>query len=281
MATKPKSSDRLTRAPWRDRIAVIIYEADTPAGKGFDVLLIAFILLSILVVMLESLAHVRTVAGEPLRVAEWVFTVFFSLEYVLRLVSARRALAYARSFFGIVDLLAILPTWLSIVIPGGQYLMAVRGLRVLRIFRIFKLGHYLTEGSFILRALWLSRRKITVFLLTVLIIVLVTGSMMYLIEGEESGFDSIPRSMYWAIVTMTTVGYGDISPRTPAGQFLASIVMVLGYAIIAVPTGIVTSEMTRTTSRGQGARCTSCSRHQHDDQARFCNRCGAPLTSSD
>lgn len=266
------------RSSWREKLFVIIYEADTPAGKAFDVVLIVSILLSIGVVLLESLEPVRARAGEPLRVAEWTFTILFTIEYVLRLISVPRASTYARSFFGVVDLLAILPTWLSVFFPGGQYLLAVRALRVLRIFRVFKLAHYTTEGSFILTALWLSRRKIIVFLTAVIIIVLVVGSLMYLIEGERSGFDSIPRAMYWAIVTMTTVGYGDISPQTAIGQFIASLLMILGYGIIAVPTGIVTAEMTRAaTGRVRVTSCPSCLTEDHDMDAQYCKRCGASL----
>lgn len=264
----------------RRRLATIIYETDTSAGKAFDILLLAGIVLSVVVVLLESLEPVRARYGEPLRYAEWAFTLVFTVEYGLRLYTAHRPLSYARSFFGVVDLLSILPTWLSVFFPGGQYLLAVRGLRVLRVFRVFKLAHYLTEGSFILGALWLSRRKIIVFLAAVLTIVLVVGSLMYLVEGEASGFDSIPRAMYWAIVTLTTVGYGDISPRTPEGQLIASILMILGYAIIAVPTGIVTAEMTRATVLARReAACASCGMTDHYEDSRFCRGCGERLST--
>ena len=263
---------------WRHRAHEIIYEADTPAGKAFDVALIATILLSILVVMLESIAGIRQERGSILRSAEWVFTILFTIEYGLRLLCVGRPLHYARSFFGIVDLLAILPTYVSILIPGVQALLVIRVLRILRVFRVLKLVNYVTEVETLMRAMRASMRKILVFMFAVLTLVVILGSCMYLIEGPEHGFTSIPKGVYWAIVTLTTVGYGDISPQTSAGQMLASLIMIMGYGIIAVPTGIVTVEMARagrTTISTQA--CKQCSAEGHDLDAVHCKFCGAKL----
>src|SRR4028119_2026357 len=233
----PASSGR------RARLHEIIFEADTRAGRFFDFALIWLILLSVVTVILESVRHVREQYGELLYVLEWLFTILFTIEYVLRLLSVRRPLRYATSFFGVVDLLAIIPTYLSIFVPGSHYLLIIRVLRLLRIFRLLKLAEYITEAATLRRALRASQRKISVFLSVVVLLVIIIGAVMYVIEGEEHGFTSIPVSIYWAIVTLTTVGYGDLSPRTPFGQLLASIVMVIGYGIIAVPTGIVSVEL--------------------------------------
>ena len=225
---------------WRHALHEIIFEADTPAGKLFDILLIVSIVISVVLVMLDSVSGIRATYGRQLYVGEWVFTILFTVEYLLRLLCVGRPLAYATSFFGMVDLLAILPTYLSIFIPGSQYLLVIRLLRVLRIFRVLKLVPYLGEARLLVQALRASRRKIIVFLFTVMILVVIFGSLMYLIEDPDSGFTSIPRSIYWAIVTLTTVGYGDISPQTGLGQLLAALIMVIGFGMIAVPTGIVT-----------------------------------------
>jgi voltage-gated potassium channel len=262
----------------RRRLYVVIFEAETPAGRGFDVALLVLILLSVLAVLLESVAGLRADYGRELRWLEWAITLLFTLEYLLRLWVVRRPLAYAWSFFGVVDLLAILPTYLSLAIPGAQSLLVIRALRLLRVFRILKLVHFLGEAQVLQRALRASGRKITVFLVTVLTLVLVIGAVMYLVEGPENGFTSIPESMYWAIVTMTTVGYGDIAPRTLPGKLLASLVMIIGYAIIAVPTGIVTVEMAEASRRTRSTRaCPTCGEEDHDRDARFCKRCGAAL----
>jgi len=264
---------------WRSTLHEVIFEADTPAGRAFDIALIASILLSITAVMLESVRSVRAVYGPLLYDIEWFFTVLFTLEYVLRLVSVWRPLRYATSFFGLVDLLAILPTFLSLLLPGTQYLFTVRILRLLRIFRILKLTEYLSEASVITNALRASQRKIIVFILTVLTVVVIIGSLMYIIEGEENGFTSIPTSIYWAIVTLTTVGFGDITPQTPLGKALASVVMIMGYGIIAVPTGIVTAELTNAGARKRTSTqaCPSCSAEGHDADAVYCKYCGAHL----
>ncbi len=273
---------RRSLGPTRARLHEIIFEADTPGGRAFDLLLIWSILLSVLAVMLDSVEPIRARHGALLVRLEWGFTILFTIEYVLRLSCIGRPRRYATSFYGVVDLLAIIPTYLSLVFPGSQYLLVIRILRVLRIFRVLKLVQYLDEANVMLRALRASRRKIAVFFSTVLTLVVVFGAVMYLIEGSEHGFDSIPRSLYWAIVTMTTVGYGDISPQTPVGQALAAVVMVLGFAIIAVPTGIVASEMTRAEAGGPQRPvstqvCPQCSLEGHDPDARFCKGCGARL----
>jgi len=256
----------------------IIFEADTPAGKLFDVLLILSIVVSVVLVMLDSVSSVRNAYGDLLYIGEWVFTILFTIEYVLRLYSVGRPLSYATSFFGVVDLLAILPTYLSIVFPGTQYFLVIRILRVLRVFRVLKLVQYMSEARVLMQAMRASRRKITVFLFVVLTLVVIFGSLMYIIEDPQSGFTSIPQSIYWAIVTLTTVGYGDISPQTGLGQSLAALIMVIGYGIIAVPTGIVTSELAHAARKPVSTQsCPQCSAEGHDTDAKFCKYCGAVL----
>lgn len=265
-------------SPWRNRIHEIVYEADTRAGRLFDMSLVAAIIASIMVIMLESVRAVEAQWRVELKIAEWFFTAVFTLEYALRLIAVRKPIKYALSFFGLVDLIAILPTWLSIFVPGAQFLLSIRVLRLLRIFRILKLAHYLSQAEILRQALAQSQRKITVFLVTVTTIVIIVGSLMYVIEGEAHGFTSIPQSIYWAIVTLTTVGYGDISPKTPLGQSLASIVMIMGYGIIAVPTGIVTAELTQIRTREISTQaCPACSREGHENDAKYCNFCGEKL----
>lgn len=263
------------RSDLRNTLHTIIFEADTPAGKLFDVLLIVSILVSVAVVLADSVGAIQASYGRLLMAAEWFFTILFSIEYFLRLVSVRSPLKYATSFYGVVDFIAIIPTYLSLVFPATKYFMVIRTLRILRVFRVLKLIQYMKEANLLMRALSASRRKITVFLFTVLTMVTLFGSLIYVIEGEANGFTSIPKSIYWAIVTMTTVGYGDISPQTALGQVLASVVMIMGYSIIAVPTGIVTvqisQEMTRRTST---QACPRCGREGHDSDAQFCKYCG-------
>lgn len=268
----------MEQLPWRQRVHEIVYEADTPEGKAFDVGLIVAIVASVLVVMLESVAAIQTKHGTALRVAEWVFTVLFTVEYALRLAVVERPGRYARSFFGVVDLLAIVPTYVSLFAPGAQALTVIRALRILRVFRVLKLVHYVRESRALATALRASGRKVLVFLFTVLILVVILGSTMYLVEGEDNGFTSIPRSIYWAVVTLTTVGYGDIAPQTPMGQALAALVMILGYAIIAVPTGILSVEMARVEKGGLSTQaCKACSAEGHDANAVHCKFCGAAL----
>lgn len=262
-------------APWRDSLHEIIFEAETPAGKWFDILLIASIIASVTAVMLDSVSSINKIYGSYLNKAEWFFTILFTFEYILRLSCVNKPKLYATSFFGIVDLLAIVPTYISIFIPGGEYFLVVRILRILRIFRVLKLVQYLGEALLLIKALRASGRKIIVFLFGVLTLVIIFGSMMYLIEGAENGFTSIPRSIYWAIVTLTTVGYGDISPQTNIGQMLAAFIMILGYSIIAVPTGIVTVELSQMSSRKATRSCRNCSAEGHDSDAGFCKYCGS------
>jgi len=263
---------------WRNDLYIIIFESNTAVGKWFDVLLILSIITSVIVVMVDSVSAVRAVHGDLLFKIEWFFTILFTIEYILRLLCIGKPVQYAKSFFGIVDLLAILPTYLSLLFPGSQYLLAVRILRILRIFRVLKLAQYMRESQLLIRALRASRRKIAVFIFAVLTMVVIFGSIMYLIEGEENGFTSIPRSVYWAIVTMTTVGYGDISPKTNAGQVLAAIIMIMGYGIIAVPTGIVTVELAQAKEQTVVHRvCPECSAESHSFDALYCKSCGGKL----
>jgi voltage-gated potassium channel len=262
----------------RARLHTIIFESDTFGGKLFDVGLLLAIVASVLAVMLDSVEWIHGAYGSALRTAEWVFTIAFTIEYALRLYSVKRPLRYTVSFFGIVDLLAILPSYLSLFIGGIESLLVVRALRIVRVFRILKLSHYLGEAQQLQRALHASRPKITVFLLVVTSVASIVGALMYLIEGEEHGFDSIPAGVYWAIVTMTTVGFGDIAPGTAVGRMLASLLMLLGYGIIAIPTGIVTSEIVRASGRRVSAQaCPSCAAEGHDADAKHCKYCGHAL----
>ena len=270
---------------WRERIGRVIFETDTPAARAFDVALLWAIVASVVAVVLESVPSIRADYGPMLRRIEWAFTLAFTVEYVLRLVTAGRERRYAFSFFGLVDLLAILPAYLALLLGATPYLAVLRALRLLRVFRVLKLARYLSEARILAQALTASRAKITVFLTFVLTAVLVVGAAMYVIEGPERGFDSIPTSVYWAIVTLTTVGYGDISPQTPLGRALAAALMILGYGVIAVPTGIVTTELARAGDRRDAARqraaerrvCGDCGLSGHGEDARYCRRCGAEL----
>ena len=263
---------------WRARLHTVIFEADTAAGKRFDVALLWAIVLSVLVVLVESVAGVRASYGWELRIVELVFTGLFTVEYILRLVSVKRPLKYAFSFYGLVDLLSILPTFVEILLPGAASLRVVRMLRLLRVFRVLKLVGFLREAQILKDALWASRRKIIVFLSAVLVLVTLLGTVVYIIEDAEAGFTSIPMSIYWAIVTVTTVGYGDIAPQTVLGQMLASLMMILGYAIIAVPTGIVGAELARTDPVDTNTQsCPGCGAEGHEDDAVHCKHCGHAL----
>ena len=274
---KPKSSD--LHSGWKKRVHEIIFEADTPAGKLFDIVLLLLILLSVAVVMLESVPSFREEHGTLLKTSEWVLTLLFSIEYILRIVSVMKPTRYILSFMGIVDLLSILPTYLSIFIAGPQYLVIIRTMRLVRVFRVLKLTRYIGEAEVLTRALKNSRYKIIVFLVAVLSIVMIMGTLMYSIEGAENGFTSIPRAVYWAIVTLTTVGYGDISPQTALGQFIASIIMILGYGVIAVPTGIMGAELSKTESKmhSNTQTCPHCMEEGHHEDAEFCYKCGEKL----
>ncbi len=265
-------------APWRQTLHDIIFEADTLAGKVFDVALIACIVLSVLAISLESVAGIEAAYGDLLRRIEWVFTGLFTLEYGLRLVCTRQPWRYAVSFFGLVDLMSILPTYLNLVLEDSHYFLVIRALRVLRVFRVLKLAQYVHEARLLNQALYASRRKITVFLIAVFTLVLIVGSLMYVIEGGTNGFTSIPRSVYWAIVTLTTVGYGDVAPQTDLGRAFASLVMILGYGIIAVPTGIVSVELARAEAGAVSTQvCPVCIAEGHDPDAVYCKYCSAAL----
>jgi len=273
---QPKNDSKL--AAWRLRLHEIIFEADTPAGKLFDILLILAIILSVITVMFDSVAEIRAQYGQTLHIIEWFFTLLFSIEYLLRLISLRHPTQYARSFYGIVDLVSVLPTYLSLLIPGSQYLMIIRVLRLLRIFRVLKLAQYLNEAEFLLKAMRASLRKISIFLFVILTLVLIFGSLLYIIEGDEGGFTSIGISCYWAITTLTTVGYGDISPQSPLGRAVASIIMIMGYGVIAVPTGIVTAELVAPiTGKVSTQACPACGAEKHSYDALFCKDCGSEL----
>lgn len=269
-----------TRSEWRTRLQEIIFEADTPAGKIFDIVLLLCIVLSVTAALLESVTAISVPYGLLLLSVEWVFTILFTIEYILRLISVGRPMRYATSFYGIVDLLAIVPTYLSIFVAGTQSLIVIRALRLLRIFRVLKLAQFVFEARELKVALKASARKITIFIGAVLTLVLIMGALMYLIEGSdpETGFTSIPQSIYWAIVTLTTVGYGDIAPQTVGGKALASLVMILGYGIIAVPTGIVTAELTGSRPKPVSTQaCPECACEGHAHDAKFCKRCGAAM----
>lgn len=267
------------RARWRQVSHEVIFEAETRAGRAFDVALFIAIVTSILVVILESVGAIRRQYEVPLRVVEWTFTILFTIEYAFRLASVDRPFRYAVSFFGLVDLLSIVPSYASLLLPGSQALLVIRALRLLRVFRVLKLGHFLDEAHQLRGALRASGRKITVFLGAVATVVIIMGALMYFVEGPERGFTSIPISIYWAIVTMTTVGYGDIAPQTWLGQALAAALMIAGYGIIAVPTGIVSVELAQVKGRRlvSTEACPSCGAEGHDPDARHCKFCGAAL----
>lgn len=266
---------------WRERLYVIVFHTDTPAGKRFDELLLLTILASLVVVMLDSVAPVRQQYRSQLMLLEWIFTALFAIEYLIRLYCSPKPLRYAFSFYGLVDLLAVLPGILALIFADAQYLIIVRVIRMLRVFRVLKLTQYLTQANFLLVALRGSRQKIIVFLLSVSTLVTVFGTLMYVIEGPGHGFTSIPTSIYWAVVTLTTVGFGDITPQTPLGQGLATLIMITGYSIIAVPTGIFTAELANAMRGGSEGglqrHCPSCDKPHHEAGASFCSRCGNPL----
>lgn len=265
---------------WKQNLHEIIYEADTKAGKWFDVGLIILIIISILVVMLESVESINTHYNSILDKIEWIITILFTIEYILRIICIKKPSTYIFSLYGIIDLLATIPKYLSIFFVGTHALVALRALRLLRIFRILKLARYLGASKSLISALKASRIKISVFIASVIVLTIILGTVIYLIEGPKNGFTSIPYSMYWAIVTLTTVGYGDITPQTSLGQFVASVVMILGYGIIAVPTGIVTSEMTKNKEVHTNTQvCANCSCDTHYDDSNYCRKCGEKLNN--
>jgi voltage-gated potassium channel len=261
----------------RRRLYAVIFESDTRAGKLFDEVLIGLIVASLAVVVLDSIASIHLKYGRLLTVLEWSFTLLFTLEYIARLVCVQRPLRYARSVFGVIDLVAVLPTYLAILVPGLHALIDVRVLRLLRIFRIFKLSAYIAEYGALGRALMESRRKIFIFLSFVMLVVLIMGTLMYVVEGPEHGFHNIPTGVYWAITTMTTVGFGDITPKTDLGRFIASIMMLVGWGTLAVPTGIVSAEFTAQKLRPRTRHCLACGSDGHSMSDRFCRDCGAAL----
>ena len=270
-------------SPWRNKVHEIIFGAETKTGKLFDVTLLLLIIVSVVLVMLESVASINDVYGDLFHVLEWVITIFFTIEFVLRIICVYRPSKYIFSFYGIIDLISILPSYIELFLGISNYLSAVRAMRLLRVFRIFKLAKFLKESNRLVEALKASQAKITVFIFFVMMMVIVIGSVMYLIEGgPNSDFTSIPRSIYWAIVTLTTVGYGDIAPVTATGQFIAAIVMMMGYAVIAVPTGIVSAEIAQNNDKGienkySARSCQSCLSNDHDSDAQFCKHCGEEL----
>lgn len=270
-------------SPWRESLNSIIFGAETRAGKCFDILLIICISLSVLSIMLSSVEAFYHKYSEVLFYTEWFFTALFTLEYFLRLLSVRQPKLYARSFYGIIDLLSILPSYIGLLLPGIKYMLIIRILRLLRIFRIFKLAEYVEEAETLMSALKNSSQKILVFLYTVLTLSIVFGSLLYVVEGSASGFTSIPKSVYWAIVTLTTVGYGDIAPQTPLGQVIAAGIMIMGYGIIAVPTGIYSAELIKSyrPSLVSNEACPSCGKIGHDTDADFCKYCGGALEESE
>ena len=277
------SNRPLNGPPWRVPLYDILFEADNGAATAFDVCLILAILASVLVVMLDSVTTIVERHHQLLLVLEWVFTILFTIEYAVRLAAVQSKRRYALSFFGIVDLFSIIPTYLSVLLPGAQFLVIIRVLRVLRVFRVLKLVRYLGEAQTLGRALAASRYRIAVFLITVLTLVVILGSFMYLIEGADAGFTSIPVSVYWAVVTLTTVGFGDITPDTAVGQFLAALIMLMGYGMIAVPTGIVSVELAHAAGRTEAAPgprilvCSGCHSGAHDEDARFCKKCAGTV----
>ncbi|WP_299016581.1 ion transporter [uncultured Polaribacter sp.] len=264
---------------WKHKLHEIIYEADTREGKIFDVVLLIAILASIILVMLESVASIDTKYHELLYIGEWIITIFFSLEYILRIISINKPFKYIFSFYGIIDFLSTIPMYLSFILVGSHSLVALRALRLLRVFRILKLARYTGASEKLTLAMKASKAKISVFLFFVVIVCIILGTIMYMVEGEEHGFTNIPKSIYWAIVTLTTVGFGDIAPQTPLGQLIASIIMILGYAIIAIPTGIVSSELTKSNLNEDNntQACPNCLKDKHAKNATFCYNCGNTL----
>ncbi|TMM31073.1 ion transporter [Polaribacter aestuariivivens] len=262
---------------WKVKIHEIIYEADTKEGKLFDVILLIAILASIILVMLESVKSFDDKYHNFLNISEWVITILFTIEYILRIISIKKPFKYIFSFYGVIDFLSTIPKYLSIFFVGSHHFAAFRALRLLRVFRILKLGRYIGASNKLKLALKASKAKIAVFIFFIVIICIILGTIMYMIEGEENGYTSIPTSVYWAIVTLTTVGFGDIAPQTPLGQLIASVIMILGYGIIAIPTGIVSSEMTKTTLDINTQTCPTCAAEKHKDKAQFCYNCGSKL----
>lgn len=272
--TKPEAPNK----PWRAKLHEIIFEADTPSGRIFDASLTVLIFLSIFAVILESVPSFNIIHGETLRILEWSLTIIFTIEYIIRLIAVRHPTRYAKSFFGVIDLLSVVPTYLSILIPGAQAFLVIRAFRILRMFRIFKMARYVKEVDFLMTAFRQSKPKITVFIFFIIAVVIMAGTLMHLIEIDNEGFNNIPSSIYWAIVTLTTVGFGDITPSTVLGKFVASCLMILGYGVIAVPTGIVSAEISRVSrTKSNSQACLSCGKAGHDVDAIHCKFCGGDI----
>jgi voltage-gated potassium channel len=276
MADSSTSDVKATSSTMKEKIHEVIFEADTPSGKYFDIALLFSIIVSVIAVSLESIEAIDKVYHSQLVMIEWFFTILFTIEYILRLYSTKHSVKYSTSFFGVVDLLAILPTYLSIFVPGAQSLLVIRGLRLLRIFRVFKLSRYLGEANVLTEAIIQSKTRIIVFLSTITVLSFITGAGMYLVEGPKHGFTSIPQSVYWAITTLTSTGYGDTVPITPIGKMLAIFIMIMGYSLIIVPTGIISTEMMKLGDISTQA-CKNCSKEGHDFNAKFCKHCGFEL----
>lgn len=272
------SEETETESPLKRQLRIIIFGTDTPAGRYFDIALIVCIILSVGLVFLDTVEQVHQQYGQVIRIVEWIFTIIFTIEYLLRLYCSTHPVLYARSFYGVVDFLSVLPSYLTLVFPGANFTLVIRILRLFRIFRVLKLLRYLSEGNLLLKAMLQSGRKVFLFFFSVSLIIMVLGAVMYVVEGPENGFSSIPKSIYWTIVTITTVGYGDITPKTDLGQAIAALTMLIGYSIIAIPTGILTSEISNETRRHRDLRrCSQCEKLGHDTQANFCDRCGGEL----
>lgn len=271
------SQTKKNTIPWKLKLHEIIYEADTKAGKLFDVVLLIAIIASVILVMLESIESIDKQYHFYLNIGEWIITILFTIEYILRIITIKKPTNYIFSFYGVIDFLSTIPKYLSLIFIGSQHLIAFRALRLLRVFRILKLTRYISASQNLKTALQSSKSKIIVFILFILIICIILGTVLYIIEGPENGFTSIPTSVYWAIVTLTTVGFGDITPQTPLGQLLASIIMILGYGIIAIPTGIISAEMSKTNVSVNTQTCSNCAAENHKDNAKHCYKCGHAL----
>ncbi|RPA62072.1 ion transporter [Shewanella frigidimarina] len=265
-------------SPIKQQLRSVIFGTETPAGKRFDIALMVCIVLSVILIFIDTTEYVNSLYGDYISIAEWTFTVLFTVEYILRLYCSLNRLHYARSFFGVVDLVSILPSYLGLIFPGANVALALRVLRLFRVFRVLKLLRYLSDGQILLKAMVQSGRKVFMFFFSVSLIIMVLSVVMYVVEGPNNGFTSIPKSMYWTVVTITTVGYGDITPQTPLGQGIAALTMLIGYSIIAIPTGILTAEISHEMVRTRDLRkCSNCGKKGHDKDAEYCNHCGSEL----
>ncbi|ABI71441.1 ion transporter [Shewanella frigidimarina] len=265
-------------SPLKQQLRSVIFGTETPAGKRFDITLMVCIVLSVILIFIDTIEHINSRYGDYISIAEWTFTVFFTVEYILRLYCSLNRLHYARSFFGVVDLVSILPSYLGLIFPGANVALALRVLRLFRVFRVLKLLRYLSDGNLLIKAMMQSSRKVFIFFFSVSLIIMVLSVVMYVVEGPNNGFTSIPKSMYWTVVTITTVGYGDITPQTPLGQGIAALTMLIGYSIIAIPTGILTAEISHEMVRTRDLRkCSNCGKKGHDNDAEYCNHCGSEL----